>query len=142
MESRIPYVRSFDVLIQYMVTLAVSDGFRAEQLFKEVKSTHCFESITQEEFNWCLDFITHGGSSLTVYDEYHKVVIETGLYKVTNRAIALRHRLSIGTIVSDSMMNVKFMGGKRIGVVEERFISNLQIGDVFWFGGKTWNWLW
>ncbi len=137
MESRIPYTRSFDVLIQYMVTLAVSDGFRAEQLFKEVKSTHCYESITQEEFNWCLDFITHGGSSLTVYDEYHKVVVEDGLYKVTNRAIAMRHRLSIGTIVSDSMMNVKFMGGKRIGVVEERFISNLQVGDVFWFGGRN-----
>lgn len=136
-EDRIPYVRSFDVLIQYMVTLAVSNGFDAQQLFSEVKSTHCFQSITQEEFNWCLHFITSGGLSLKVYDEFHKVVHENGLYKVTNRAIAMRHRLSIGTIVSDSMMHVKFMGGKKLGVVEEHFISKLKPGDTFWFSGKN-----
>lgn len=135
-ENRIPYLRSFDVLIQYMVTLAVSDGFRAEQLFAEIKTTHCFESVTQEEFNWCLHFITSGGS-LTNYNEFHKVVAEQGVYKVTNRAIAMRHRLSIGTIVSDSMMSVKFLGGKKIGVVEEWFISQLKPGDAFWFGGKN-----
>lgn len=137
LESRIPYVRSFDVLIQYMVTLAVSDGFKAEQLFDEVKSTHCFKSITAEEFGWCIDFITTGGFSLRVYDEFHKVVLVEGLYRVTNRTIAMRHRLSIGTIVSDSMMHVKFIGGKKIGMVEENFISRLKPGDVFWFGGKN-----
>jgi ATP-dependent Lhr-like helicase len=137
LESRIPYVRSFDVLVQYMVTLAVSDGFKAEQLFEEVKGTHCFKSITREEFNWCLDFITTGGNSLKAYDEYHKVVLVDGTYKVTSRVIAQRHRLGIGTIVSDSMMHVKFMGGKKIGLVEENFISRLKPGDVFWFGGKN-----
>ncbi|MCD6017375.1 MAG: lhr [Bacteroidetes bacterium] len=137
LESRIPYVRSFDVLVQYMVTLAVSDGFRAESLFEEVKNTHCFKSITWEEFTWCLDFITTGGNSLKAYDEYHKVVLMDGLYKVTSRTIAQRHRLGIGTIVSDSMMHVKFMGGKKIGLVEENFIARLKPGDVFWFGGKN-----
>ncbi|MDF2448378.1 MAG: lhr [Bacteroidota bacterium] len=136
-ESRIPYIRSFDVLVQYMVTLAVSDGFTAEQLFKEVKDTHCFKSITWEEFSWCLNFITTGGNSLKAYEEYHKVVIVDGVYKVINRTIAQRHRLNIGTIVSDSMMHVKFMSGKKIGLVEENFISRLKPGDVFWFGGKN-----
>lgn len=137
LESRIPYVRSFDVLVQYLITLAVSNGFNAQQVFDEIKSTHCFKSITQQEFLWCINFITTGGSSLKAYDEYHKVVLENGVYKVTDKSIAMRHRMSIGTIVSDSMMHVKFMGGKNIGVVEERFISNLKIGDVFWFGGKN-----
>ncbi len=136
-ENRIPYIRSFDVLIQYMVTLAVSDGFIAEQLFNEVKSTHCFASITWEEFTWCLRFITSGGNSLKAYNEYHKVVLIDGLYKVIDKGIAMRHRLGIGTIVSDSMMQIKFMGGKKIGVVEENFISRLKLGDVFWFGGKS-----
>ncbi|MBA3663291.1 MAG: ligase-associated DNA damage response DEXH box helicase [Bacteroidetes bacterium] len=136
-EQRIPYVRSFDVLVQYLVTLAVSNGFPAEEIFKEVKGTHCFESITQEEFTWCLQFITNGGTSLKAYSDYHKVVVENGIYKVTNKSIAMRHRLSIGTIVSDSMMSVKFMGGKKIGVVEEWFISQLKPGDSFWFGGKN-----
>jgi ATP-dependent Lhr-like helicase len=137
LEDRIPYIRSFDVLIQYMVTLAVSDGFYAPQLFEEVKSTHCFQSITPEEFRWCLEFITAGGSSLKAYSEFYKVVVQDGLYKVINRNIAMQHRLSIGTIVGDSMMNVKFMGGKRLGMVEESFISRLNPGDVFWFGGRS-----
>jgi len=138
MEDRIPYIRSFDVLVQYMVTLAVSNGFNANELFEEVKTTHCFKSITREEFNWCLQFITSGGSSLKVYDEFHKVVLVDGLYRVTSRAIAMRHRLSIGTIVSDSMMQVKKVSGKRLGVVEENFISRLTPGDTFWFGGENW----
>ncbi len=137
LESRIPYVRSFDVLVQYLITLAVSNGFNSEQIFTEIKSTYCFKSITQQEFLWCINFITSGGSSLKAYDEYHKVILENGIYKVIDKAIAMRHRMGVGTIVSDSMMHVKFMGGKNIGVVEERFISNLKVGDVFWFGGKN-----
>jgi ATP-dependent Lhr-like helicase len=137
LEDRIPYVRSFDVLIQYLVTLAVSDGFNADQIFAEVKSTYCYRSITRAEFDWCINFIVTGGSSLKGYNEFHKVVFEEGLYKVTSKAIAMRHRLGIGTIVSDSMMQVKYMGGKRLGVVEENFLSRLKPGDVFWFSGKN-----
>lgn len=135
-EQRIPHIRSFDVLIQYLVTLAVSDGYRADDIYNEVIQTHCFASISREEFNWCLAFITVGGKMLDAYDEFHKVVIEDGIYKVTSRKIAMQHRLSIGTIVSDSMMQVKFMGGGRIGSIEEWFISRLKPGDAFWFAGK------
>lgn len=136
-ESRIPYVRSFDVLIQFMVTLGVSEGFNAEALYKEIKTTHAFQSVTPEEWQWCLDFITKGGQSLKAYDEFHKVVLEEGLYKVTSKGIAARHRMNIGTIVGASMMNVKFLGGKSLGTIEESFISKLKPRDVFWFAGRN-----
>ena len=136
-EQRIPYIRSFDVLIQYLVTIAISDGFRADETYLEVIQTHCFASVSREEFNWCLSFITEGGKLLDSYDEFHKVVIEDGVYKVTSRAIAMRHRLSIGTIESDSMMQVKYLGGGRVGAMEEWFISRLKPGDAFWFAGKN-----
>jgi ATP-dependent Lhr-like helicase len=136
-ERRIPYIRCFDVLIQYLVTLAVSDGFKADDAFNEVVKTHCFSSITREEFNWCLAFITAGGKLLDNYDEFHKVVVEDGLYKVTSRRVAMRHRLSIGVIVSDTMVQVKYVKGSRLGAIEEWFISRLKPGDVFWFAGKN-----
>ena len=135
-EQRQPYILCFDVLIQYMVTLAVSEGFRADALFKEIKSTHCFESITKEEFNECLLMVTQGGHSLQAYDEFHKVIVEDGLYKVADRRIAMRHRLSIGAIVSDAVMQVKFMKGGYLGNIEESFVSKLKLGDTFWFGGR------
>lgn len=136
-ESRMPYVRSFDVLIQFMVTLAVSDGFRADELFGWIRQTHCFGSVSREEFDECVLLITQGGRTLEAYDEFHKVVFEQGRYVVTDRRIAMRHRLSIGAIVSDAMMRVKFLGGKYLGSIEEWFISRLQPGETFWFAGRN-----
>jgi ATP-dependent helicase Lhr and Lhr-like helicase len=144
MEERIPYARSFDVLIQYLITLAVSDGFDPDVIFNELKSTFSFHSMSEDEWNWLLNFITTGGSSLTAYDEFRKVEILNarlpggqGIYKVENRAIAHRHRLSVGTIVGDSSLLIKYVSGKYLGTIEEYFISRLNIGDVFWFAGKA-----
>lgn len=136
-ESREPYVRSFDVLLQYLVTLAVSEGFNAAQIFKEIKQTHCFNTITAQEWAWCLEFLHKGGASLGAYDEFQKVDIINGIYKVTNRRIALRHRFSIGTIVSDSMVKINLMTGKYLGTVEEYFVSRLNPGDTFFFAGMN-----
>ena len=137
-ESRPPYIRCFDVLIQYLVTLAVSDGFHPWQIYDEVKQTYCFESISRSEYQWVLNFITTGGDSLYAYDEFKKVEITNeGLYQVFDRRIALRHRLSIGTIVSDAALQVKLLKGKRLGTIEEYFISKMRIGDVFWFAGRN-----
>jgi ATP-dependent Lhr-like helicase len=137
MEERIPYTRSFDVLIQYLITLAVSDGFDPIIIYPELKSTFSFHSLTEDEWHWLLNFVTTGGSSLTAYDEFRKVEIENGKYKVENRSIAHRHRLSIGTIVGDSSLLVKYITGKYLGTIEEYFISRLNPGDVFWFAGKA-----
>ncbi len=139
LESRIPYIRSFDVLVQYLVTLAVSDGFCPDEIYREIKSTFSFSSITPEEWAWALRFITSGSDSLNAYDEYKKVEItESGLYKVNSKRIALRHRLNIGTIVSDmNSLQVKYVSGGYIGNIEEWFVSQLKPGDVFWFAGRS-----
>ena len=137
LESRMPHIRSFDVLVQYLITLAVSEGFRAEELFKEVKGTFCFNSMTRVEWAWLLAFVTEGGTSLGAYDEYRKVEREGDLYKVNSRRIATRHRLQIGTIVSDANLQVKYLSGGRIGTIEEWFVAQLKPGDIFWFAGRS-----
>jgi ATP-dependent Lhr-like helicase len=58
-----------------------------------------------------MQFITTGGDSLTAYNEFSKVKKIDGLWKVESRQIALRHRLHIGTIVSDAMIKVKYLTG-------------------------------
>jgi len=136
-EERVPYFRSFDVLVQYLVTLAVSEGFRPSEILEEVRQTFSYQNISDEEWQWCLNFITQGGESLQGYDEFHKVEVEDGLFKVTRRRTAMRHRMSIGTIVSDTVLRVKFQGGGYLGTLEEYFISRLKPGDVFWFSGRN-----
>jgi len=134
-ESRDPFVRSFDVLVQYLCTLAISEGF-THSLIDEIRSTFCFADITEEEWDQVLNFITNGGNELSQYDEYKKVEYLNGVYRITNKRIAMRHRLHIGTIVSDAMLKVRFVGGGYIGMIEEWFVSRLEPGSVFTLAGR------
>ena len=137
-EASVPYLNSYDLLIQYLTTLAVSDGFYPHQILSEVRSTFCFQTLSEEEWNWILQFITTGGDSLENYDEYQRVTIEEdGKYLVTKRSIAMRHRFQIGTIVSDATLAVHFISGGFIGTLEEWFVSQLQPGDHFTFAGRV-----
>ena len=131
--------RSLDVLTQHMVSCALGGGFDADELRSEVERTFSYMALTDAEWTWCLDFVTKGGASLSAYPDFHKVVIdaETGYYVVTDRRIATRHRTNIGTIVSEASITVQFLGGARLGHVEEDFIARLNPGDAFIFAGRV-----
>jgi len=136
-EARLVPNKPFDVLVQHLVTVALGGGFTPEAMLAEVRSAWSYRHLTEEEWQWALDFVARGGQSLTVYPEYQRVLPdEAGVYRVPNVALGRRHRMSIGTIVSDSSMQVKYMSGGRIGSVEESFISRLKAGDYFLFGGR------
>ena len=136
-ESKEPMLLCFDVLIQYLCTIAISDGFKPDEIFKEIKNTYCFSDITEDEWQEVLFFLTQGGKALQQYDEYKKIIVTDGVYKIEDRRLAMRHRMHIGTIVSDAMLKVKFLSGGYIGVIEEYFISRLQPGDVFTLAGRN-----
>ncbi|NHZ65101.1 ligase-associated DNA damage response DEXH box helicase [Massilia genomosp. 1] len=136
-EGRLVPNKPFDVLVQHLVTVALGGGFRSGQLYEEVRSAWSYRALTPEEWQWALDFVARGGQSLIAYPEYQRVIAdEEGVYRVPSVALGRRHRMGIGTIVSDSTMQVKYMSGGRIGSVEESFISRLKAGDHFLFGGR------
>jgi len=135
-EKRIPVVNPIDVLVQYAVTLSVGEGMNAEQTYQEIKNTYSFADLTFEEWQQVLNFITTGGQSLVQYDEFSRVTKTDDLFKIVDRKKAMRHRLQMGTIVSDVMLKVNFVKGRSLGFVEEYFASKLNEGDVFWFAGK------
>lgn len=137
-EDRIPYLNSYDVLIQYLTTLAVSDGFYPNEIYKEIKQTFCYQAISEAQWKWLLNFLVLGSQSLQSYDEYKKIDVEAdGKFKVNNRGVAMRHRFQIGTIVGDANISVRYQKGGYIGSIEEYFISKLTQGDVFTFAGRN-----
>ena len=136
-EQRATPAKPLDVLVQHLVTVALGGGFKQAAMLAEVRTAHAYRELTKDEFQWALDFVVQGGASLTAYPEYHRVQLIDGTYRVPDRGIARRHRLQIGTIVSDSVMQVKYLSGGRIGVVEEGFIARLRSGDCFVFAGRT-----
>ena len=137
LESRYPYIRSFDVLAQYLVTLATSEGFEPVSTLAEIRRTYSFASVSDEEWAWLLNFITTGGAAMEAYEEMRRVGFHTGLYRIMNKQQATRQRLSIGTIVGNTSMTVKYMNGGKIGNVEEWFISQISPGETFWFAGRN-----
>jgi len=136
-EARTPVDRPLDLLAQHLVTIAVGEGFQEEEMKAEVRSTRAFRDLTDAEWQWAIDFITRGGEALKAYPEYQKVVRgQDGVHRVPDAAIARRHRMSIGTIVSDAAVNIQYLRGKRLGNVEESFIARLSKGDNFIFAGQ------
>ncbi len=136
-EKRSPPERPLDVLVQHLVTVALGGGFRADELFAEVTGAWSYRKLTRAEFDWCVAFCERGGESLGAYPEYHRIVRDdAGVYRVKDAGVARRHRLGVGTIVSDAAVQVKYLSGRTMGTMEEGFIARLKPGDHFFFAGK------
>jgi ATP-dependent Lhr-like helicase len=130
-----------DVLVQHLVTVALGGGFDSGALFDEVRQAYAYRDLSESAWQWTLNFVSGGGKALAAYPDYHRVQAdERGIWRVPDRQLARRHRMSIGTIVSDAMMQVRYWrkggAGSRLGQVEESFIARLKSGDCFYFAGK------
>ncbi|MEM1027300.1 MAG: ligase-associated DNA damage response DEXH box helicase [Planctomycetota bacterium] len=135
-ESRRPLNRPLDVLAQHLVTCAMGGGFTSEQMLAEVRSSHAYQNLSDQEWAWCLDFVRRGGETLKVYPQYARVIEDDdGRFGVASPKIARNHRMGIGTITSDTSIAVKFANGKKLGSVEESFVGFLKSGDKFVFAG-------
>jgi len=136
-EARLAPQCPIDVLVQHLVTVGVGTGFAEATLLAELRSTHAYRTLDDETWRWALAFVSEG-ASLAAYPEYRKLARgEDGLWRVTDATIARRHRMSIGTIVADAAIELRFMNGARLGTVEEAFIARLRPGDRFMFGGRV-----
>ncbi len=145
-ESRSSPEAPLDVLVQHIVTVAIGGdedtGFAADALYDEVRSAPAYRGLPREAFDWALAFCERGGDSLSAYPEYHRIVRGAdGRWRVADLATARRHKLMVGTIVSDASMAVKWASaggaGATLGHVEEGFIARLNKGDCFVFAGRV-----
>jgi ATP-dependent Lhr-like helicase len=138
-ESRESPDKPLDVLVQHLVTIALGGGFLPDALLREVRTAYAYRALTDAEWQWCLDFVRQGGKTLSAYPDYHRVQPdEAGVWRVPDARLARRHRMSVGTIVADATMQVKFWGraGASLGTIEEGFIARLKPGGCFLFAGR------
>jgi ATP-dependent Lhr-like helicase len=155
-ESRTPWRGALDVLEQHLVTCACGEPFLPNDLFQEVLKAASYRDLSRETFDWIVDHLTNGGA-LHHYSQFKKLKwIEDDVndfalssdapssspgpqdkLTIATPLIARFHRLSIGTIVSDTTIGVYFTNRKKIGNVEERYLARMNIGDKFLFAGRT-----
>ncbi len=136
-EGRVPLREPLDVLAQHLLTRAVGGGFTRAGLLHEVRTTAAYADLDGETFDWVLDFVATGGATLRAYPEFARLTCEDGTWRPTDAAVARRHRMNVGTILSDASVTVKWLRGGSLGAVEESFVARLRPGDTFLFAGRT-----
>lgn len=136
-EPRSPLEAPLDVLAQHLVTCALGGGFDADDLFDEVRTAASYRNLSRAEFDWALDLVVRGGETLRAYPHFRRVVrADDARYRLTDRRLAHLHRLNVGTITGDGSIDIRYLNGRRIGSIEEHFVSHLRPGQRFFFAGK------
>jgi ATP-dependent Lhr-like helicase len=144
---------AFDVLAQHVLGRACGEPFVPDELYDEVRMAAPFASLARADFDAVVDFVATGGYALKVYERFAKIRQgNDGRYRVANPRVAQQYRLNVGTIVEETMINIRLVrsrhtgsgptgviarGGRLLGQLEEYFIEGLSPGDTFVFGGEV-----
>ena len=127
-----------DVLAQHIVGMAALSPIAIDDAFGIVRRAYPFRALERDEFDHVLEYLTGGGESLRrqYTGLFGKIVITEGIISIAHPRVTREFLVNIGTIVSEGFVSV-FLGRRRLGSVEEGFIKQLQIGDLFVLGGRV-----
>ena len=135
LEDEIYSEGSLDVLAQHIVGVAISQKFKKEDLYKQIKEAWPYRNLNIEDFEKTLSFVENGGYSLQAYKEYSRLRRDGEYYEIRDKSLVTKYKMNIGTIVEAEMLRLR-VGNRYLGNIEEWFISGLSAGDTFIFGGK------
>ena len=148
---------ALDILAQHVMGRACGEGFRLEELYEEVRHARPYRHLDWESFERIVDFVATGGYALKTYDRFHRIVRRPdGIWVARTARDRQAHRMNIGAIVEAPMMSVclaasgrgtvspppvperrrPIQSGRKLGEIEEFFVSLLKPGDTFLFGGE------
>ncbi len=127
-----------DVLAQHIVGMAALAPITVEDAFAIVRRAYPFRDLERDEFEHVLEYLTGGGESLQrqYTGLFGKIAIVDGIISLAHPRVTREFLVNIGTIVSEGFVSV-LLGRRRLGSVEEGFIKQLQVGDLFVLGGRV-----
>ncbi len=121
-----------DVLAQHIVGMAALAPIAVEEAYAVVRRAYPFRELERDEFEHVLEYLTGGGESLQrqYTGLFGKIAIADGMIALAHPRVTREFLVNIGTIVSEGFVSV-LLGRRRLGSVEEGFIKQLQVGDLF-----------
>ncbi|MEO8044274.1 MAG: DEAD/DEAH box helicase, partial [Spartobacteria bacterium] len=127
-----------DVLAQHIVGMAALSPISIDEAFAIVRRAYPFRDLERDEFEHVLEYLTGGGESLQrqYTGLFGKIALEDGIISLAHPRVTREFLVNIGTIVSEGFVSV-LLGRRRLGSVEEGFIKQLQVGDLFVLGGRV-----
>jgi ATP-dependent Lhr-like helicase len=129
--------KPYDVVAQHIVGLAAAAPIPVDEMFALVRRAYPFRELSRDEFDRILQYLEGGGASLQKQytGVFGKIRVEGGIISLAHPKIAREFLVNIGTIHSEGFIDV-LLRRRRLGSVEENFIKQLQIGDLFVLGGR------
>ncbi len=131
--------KPFDVVAQHIVGMAAQRPTSSDEIFRTITAAFPFRELTRAEFDRIVAYLEGGGESLAKQytGVFGKIVIDPdGMVSLAHPRIAREFLVNIGTIVSEGFVDV-ILKRRRIGSVEEAFIKQLNLGDLFVLGGRV-----
>jgi len=146
---------ALDVLGQHIMGRACGEGFKLDALFDEIRRAAPYADLDWETFERVVDLVATGGYALRTYDRFKRIVRRRdGVWSARTPRDLQQHRMNVGAIVEARLLVVRLArrvggakagqttgqavlrGGRKLGEIEEYFISTMTPGDTFLFAGE------
>jgi ATP-dependent helicase Lhr and Lhr-like helicase len=140
---------ALDVLAQHILGMACHAPLEPNALFAEVRTALPYMTLTRDQFDRVIDFVSTGGYSLRAYERFAKLRMNSdGTLRISNSKVAQQYRLNVGTIVDAPMLKVRLVthrstkvstlqGGRVLGDIDEYFVEQLPPRATFVFAGEV-----
>ncbi len=126
-----------DVLAQALLGLAVEREWKIAEAFALIRRAGPYQQLSEQDFRAVLDYLAGGGKVLGSAEDYGKLIVTRDSFRVASRRVARLYYQNIGTISDDYAVRVVTRSQRRLGDVEESFVTSLQPGEAFVIAGKS-----
>ena len=127
-----------DVLAQVLLGMSIDkNGWSLDEAFALVRKAGPYAELSRTDFDSIIEFLAGGGKVLGGYEgAYGKIVLRDGRFEVASKKVAREYYMNAGVISDDVAIRVVTGNNRRLGEVEEGFITSLQPGEAFLMGGR------
>ena len=132
-----PAEAPLDVLAQVLLGMSIEREYSLDEAFALVRGAGPYQNLKREDFDAIVEYLAGGGTVLAPYGTFGKIMVADGRMKVASRKVAQSYYLNIGTISDEYHVQVITQRNRRLGSVEESFLSSLQPGEAFVIGGRS-----
>jgi ATP-dependent Lhr-like helicase len=130
---------ALDVLAQVIVAAVSVDEWTAADLFDVIKKAYPYHTLTRPAFDEVLAMLSGKYPSDLAAELAQRVTWDRTTDRLTgSRASRMTAVISGGTIPDRGLYTVNLPDRTRLGELDEEFVHESRVGDVFQLGSSTW----
>ena len=130
---------ALDVLAQVIVAAVSVDEWTSADLFDLVRRAYPYHSLTREAFDEVLAMLAGKYPSDLAAELAQRISWDRVTDRLTgSRASRMTAVISGGTIPDRGLYTVNLPDRTRLGELDEEFVHESRVGDVFQLGSSTW----